>query len=100
MTVERSGGMILTGENQRTQRKSCLSVTLSTTIPTWTDLGPNPGICSDRLVTNLLSHGTALARRWNNVIKMDLLRNILRGWELESSGSGLYPVAGFGISNV
>jgi hypothetical protein len=61
---------------------------------------PNPGICSDRLVTNLLNHGTALARRWNKVIKMDLLRNILRGWELEVSGSGLYPVAGFGISNV
>jgi hypothetical protein len=52
--------MIVTGENQRTQRKTYPSATLSTTNPTWTDPGANPGVCSDRLVTNSLSHGTAL----------------------------------------
>lgn len=36
-----SSGMILSGENQRTQRKACPSVTLPTTNPTWTALGLN-----------------------------------------------------------
>jgi len=35
--VESNGGMILTGENVRTRRKSCPSAILSTTNPTWTD---------------------------------------------------------------
>jgi hypothetical protein len=38
-------------ENWRTQRKTCLSATLSTTNPTWTD----PGLCEHRqLATSLL----------------------------------------------
>jgi hypothetical protein len=37
-----SGGMILTGENRRTRRKTCTSATLSTTDPKWTALGANP----------------------------------------------------------
>jgi hypothetical protein len=36
-----NGGIILTGENRRTRRKTCPSATLSTTNPTWTDLGTN-----------------------------------------------------------
>jgi hypothetical protein len=32
---------------------------LPTINPTWTDLDTNPGICGERLVTKLLSHGTA-----------------------------------------
>jgi hypothetical protein len=36
------GGMILTGGNRRTRRKTCPSATLSTTNPTWTNLGANP----------------------------------------------------------
>jgi hypothetical protein len=35
--------MELTGENRRTRGKTCPSATLSTTNPTWTDLGSNPG---------------------------------------------------------
>jgi hypothetical protein len=31
---------------------------LSTTNPTWTDLGTCLGLCSERLATALLSHGT------------------------------------------
>jgi hypothetical protein len=41
MSTENHGWMILTGENQRTRRKTCPSATLSTTNPTWTD----PGLC-------------------------------------------------------
>jgi hypothetical protein len=31
---------------------------LSSTNPTWTDMGANPGLRNDRLATNRLSHGT------------------------------------------
>jgi hypothetical protein len=51
--------MIFTGENRRTRRKACPSATLSTTNPTWIDLGANPGLCGKRPATNDLSHGTA-----------------------------------------
>jgi hypothetical protein len=49
------GGMILTGEDWRTQRKTCPSATSSTTNPTLTD----PDLRSERLGTNCLSHGMA-----------------------------------------
>jgi hypothetical protein len=51
--------MKLTGENRSTWGKACPSATLSTTNPTWTDLGLNPGLRGERLATNRLSHGTA-----------------------------------------
>jgi hypothetical protein len=35
------------------------SATWSTTNPTWTDPGSNPGLCGGRPVANHLSHGTA-----------------------------------------
>jgi hypothetical protein len=55
--------MKLTGENRsiRTRRKTCPSVTLSTTNPTWTDPGSNPGLRGERPATNRISHGTAIA---------------------------------------
>jgi hypothetical protein len=52
--------MKLTGKNRSTRGKPCPSATLSTTNPTWTDLGSNPGLRGERPATNLLSHGTAL----------------------------------------
>jgi hypothetical protein len=52
-----SGGMILTGENRRSRRKTCPSATLSTTNPTWTVLGTNPGL---NPATNSLWYGSAL----------------------------------------
>jgi hypothetical protein len=55
MSLESDGGMILTGENQRTWRKTCPSATLSTTNSTWID----PGLRGERPATNDLSHGTA-----------------------------------------
>jgi hypothetical protein len=46
-----SGGMILTGENWRTWRKTFPSATLSTTNPTWTVLGVNPGLQCEKPAT-------------------------------------------------
>jgi hypothetical protein len=51
--------MKLTGENRSTRGKTCLSVTLSTTNPTWTDPGSKPGLRGERPAANRLSHGTA-----------------------------------------
>jgi hypothetical protein len=59
MSLESDGGMILTGGNQRTRRKTCPSATLSTTDPTWIDPGVNPGLRGERPAANDLSHGTA-----------------------------------------
>jgi hypothetical protein len=56
-----TGGMNLTGENGSTRRKTCPRATLSTTNPTWTNPGSNPGFRGDRPATNRLSHGTALS---------------------------------------
>jgi hypothetical protein len=50
-----SGGLILTGENQRTLRKTCPSATLSNTNP----LGANLGLCGEKLATDCLSYDTA-----------------------------------------
>jgi hypothetical protein len=52
--------MKLTGENRSTRGETCPSTTLSTTNPTWTDPGSNPGLRGERSATNRLSHGTAL----------------------------------------
>jgi hypothetical protein len=60
MSLENDGGMILTGENRRTQRKPCSSATLSTTNPTWIDPGANPELRGERPATNDLSDDTAL----------------------------------------
>jgi hypothetical protein len=57
-SLESDSGMLFTGENRRTLRKTCPSATLSTTNPTWIDLGANPGLRGDRPATNDLSHGT------------------------------------------
>jgi hypothetical protein len=55
-SLESDGGMILTGENRTTRRKTCPSATLSTTNPTWIDPGANPGLRGKRPATNHLSH--------------------------------------------
>jgi hypothetical protein len=52
--------MKLTGENRNTRRKTCSSATLSTTNPTWTDPGSNPGLRGERPAANRQSHGTTL----------------------------------------
>jgi hypothetical protein len=50
----------LTEENRSTRGKTCPRATMSTTNPTWTDPGSNPGLRGERPATNRLSHGTAL----------------------------------------
>jgi hypothetical protein len=52
--------MKLTGENRSTRGKTCPSAALSTTNPTWTDWGSNPGLRGGMLAANCLSHGTAI----------------------------------------
>jgi hypothetical protein len=47
--------MKLKGENGSTPGKTCPSATLSTTNPTWTDPGSNPGLRSGRPAANRLS---------------------------------------------
>jgi hypothetical protein len=54
--------MKLTGENRSTRGKTYPSATISTSNPTWTDPGSNPGLRGERPVTKRLSHGTALHR--------------------------------------
>jgi hypothetical protein len=50
--------MKLTGENRSTRGETCPSATLSTTYPTWTDPGSNPGLHGG-------SHVTALCMVWD-----------------------------------
>jgi hypothetical protein len=49
------GRMILTRETWRTWKEICPSAILSTTNPTWIDLGTNPGLCGERLTSKCLS---------------------------------------------
>jgi hypothetical protein len=46
--------MKLTGKNRSIRGKTCPSATLSTTNPTWTDLGSNPGLRGGRPLILLL----------------------------------------------
>jgi hypothetical protein len=66
--------MKLTGEKRSTRGKTCPSVTLSTTNPTRTDLGSNPGLRGEKLATNRMSNGTTdaspLVRTKYNLIRV------------------------------
>jgi hypothetical protein len=62
MSTESPGGMILTGKTQKKWRKTCHSATMSTTDPTYTDLGANPDLRGESPTTNHLSNGMALTR--------------------------------------
>jgi hypothetical protein len=57
--MESHGRMILAGEDLRTRRQTYPSATLSTTNPTWTDLGANLGLRGQRPATNNLNHDKA-----------------------------------------
>jgi hypothetical protein len=54
--------MILTGENRRTQRKTCPSATSLTTSSKWTDPSANPVLCDEKPATSCLTLGTAWSR--------------------------------------
>jgi hypothetical protein len=51
------GGMILAGENRRTQRKTCSTATSFYTNPTLTDPGANPGFYREMPATYSPCHG-------------------------------------------
>ena len=51
---KRGCGMILTGEKRIIERESSHSASLSTTHPTWTDMGSKMGLCDEKLVTNII----------------------------------------------
>jgi hypothetical protein len=54
-----AGGMRIGRGNRSTRKKTCPSSTLSTTHPTWPDLGSNPSRRCGKPATNRLSYGTA-----------------------------------------
>jgi hypothetical protein len=71
MSMVSCGGMILTGENGRTRRKVCPSVTLYTTKPTWNEPGTNPGLRFERPATNCVNHGTTFRIDWMRTYCLD-----------------------------
>jgi hypothetical protein len=68
--------MILAGENQRTQRKTCPSATLSTTNHTWIDLGANLGLHDERPATNRLCNGTAIFTIYSVILILLLISHL------------------------
>jgi hypothetical protein len=58
MNMEQWWNDIFAGETE-VLGENLPSATLSTTNPTWIELGANPGLRSERPATNRLSHGTA-----------------------------------------
>jgi hypothetical protein len=65
--------MKLTRENRSTRGKTCPNATLSTTNPTWSDPGLNPGLRGGRPAANRLSHRTALVRTLNKTLAKKFL---------------------------
>jgi hypothetical protein len=59
--MESYGGMILTGKTEELGEKTCSSVTIPTTNPTWSDQDANPNFRDERQATNRLSHGRAIS---------------------------------------
>jgi hypothetical protein len=85
MSLESDGGMILTGENRRTLRKTCPSATLSTTNPTQIVPGSNPGLRGERPATNHLSHGTT------NSVSYEVSKRVRRVLRYGRNQSGQFP---------
>jgi hypothetical protein len=61
--------MKLTGENRSTRGNTCPSAILSTTNPTWTDPGSNPGLRGERPANNRLSNGTVITNTNTNLLR-------------------------------
>jgi hypothetical protein len=55
--MEQQGNYTARGKPKDSE-KICLSATLSTTSPTWTDRDVNPGLRDEKLATNRLSYDT------------------------------------------
>jgi hypothetical protein len=82
--------------------KTCPSATLSTTNPTWLDLGSNPGRRSDKPATNRLRYGTATNYLWgkktdnSNSCYKSLVRRIVRRglvmWQCLKSSTRIHNI--------
>jgi hypothetical protein len=59
--MESHDGMILTGENQRTQEKNLSQRHFVHHKSAWIDTCINPCLCVGKLMSNHLSHGTAMS---------------------------------------
>jgi hypothetical protein len=57
--------------------KNYPSVTLSTTNPTWTDLGSNPRLRGERPATNHLRHDTAFLALYEEIFAFHSTLNII-----------------------
>jgi hypothetical protein len=58
-------------EKPKYSEKTCPSATLSTTNPTWSDRGSNPGRRGGKPATHRLSYGTAMRRiRWSRYVAL------------------------------
>jgi hypothetical protein len=66
-------------EIDRGKPKYCPSATLSTTYPTRTDPGSNPGLRGGRTAANRLSYGTALQERLKDIVSSTTVYNLRSG---------------------
>jgi hypothetical protein len=69
------------GKQKNVGKKTCISATLSTTNPTWTEQGANSGLRGERPATKSLSRGTALIyennKFWEELIRpLSLLKSL------------------------
>jgi hypothetical protein len=78
MSFDSDGGMISTGENQRTRRKTCLNAT-------WTDPGMNLGLPGERPATNRPSHGTDLTQSFSSHVTTSYRFYCSKPWLTASS---------------
>ena len=83
-----NGGMILTGENWSTGRKTCSSSSLLLINLTWTVLGSNPGLCGQRPPTNHPIQSSRL--RLKRIIFQYLFRTVQETHFLYTSRTVLY----------
>jgi hypothetical protein len=90
--------MKLTGEDRTTRGKTCPSATLSTTNPTWTDPGSNPGLRGGRPATIRLKRGTTITPSYEFTLLLNLRSLILSltpfGWLRIRMLSGAYETHG------
>jgi len=79
----------ITQDNQNIQRKTCLSVTLSTASPTWNGLEPNSGLCPNTTTTeqSILKDKRAINRVFKQTIVLQAqqyMKHIASIYKLET----------------
>ena len=79
----------MTVANRSTRGKPFSSDTLSTTNPTWTGPGSNPGLRGERPVTNRLSHGTASSVLPNRCVQKKMPTFYIHAVTYSTSNAGI-----------